>query len=111
MVAGEPFQWSEFGVLLLLVIGLVPMVVQYRRYRNRWFFTAYLLLTGAVSATNVEAFLLPALSNYVEHGLHLAAAFAYWMTAYKSASAVVDSSLEEALADMPLISHRVNRDG
>lgn len=98
MVIGETFQLYEGLLLLLLAAGLVPLTAQYARYRNRWFYSAYLCFTAAGIFTNVEAFVLPRLFNYMEHSTLLFASFLYWMSAARSADAVVDTDINDVLA-------------
>jgi hypothetical protein len=51
---------------IVALIGLVPIVLQYRS-RSKWFVVGYLLLVVATVATNVENLLLGDLLNYTEH--------------------------------------------
>lgn len=100
MAAVESLQLYEVGMLLLLLIGFVPMTVQYYRYENRWFYSAYILFLVAAVLTNAEAFYEAAILNYAEHLSMLAASFLFWMTAYQSAEAVVNADASDVLHEL-----------
>lgn len=99
MAVGEALQLYEVLVLFLLFAGCIPLTVQYIRSRNRWFYAAYLCFTAAGILTNLEAFAYPRLLNYLEHSALLAASALFWMSAQKSADAVVDADIRDVLAE------------
>lgn len=99
MSLGEPLQMYEVLMLLLLLIGAIPVTVQYLRYRCKWFYTAYLCFVGTAVLTNAEAFIAPVFLNYLEHVLLLIASFLFWATAYQSAESVVNADYRDVLAD------------
>lgn len=60
----------EIAALLVVLCGIVPLTVHYRR-RSKWFVLAYgFIVVGAV-ATNLEALFLEEFFNIVEHGVGL----------------------------------------
>jgi lipoprotein signal peptidase len=70
------------SALIVALLGVVPLVVHYRR-RSKWFVVAYgFIVVGAVS-TNAEDFLLGGAFNFLEHGVGLmAASIAFALAAY-----------------------------
>ncbi|AFK19787.1 hypothetical protein E6P09_01210 [Haloferax mediterranei ATCC 33500] len=58
----------EVTGLVVSLVGLIPVVTQYRD-ETKLFTAGYVLLVAGMVATNVEVFLLEPLFNFVEHGL------------------------------------------
>lgn len=62
---------GAFGVLevvglIVAVLGLLPVLSQYKA-ETKWFTAGYLLLVAGMVATNVEAVVLPVVLNFTEH--------------------------------------------
>ena len=72
------------------VIGIVPVVIQYRD-RSKWFAVGYVFLVIAALATNLEDLFLGTLLNGVEHGVGLmGAGIAFLVAAYVHRRRVID---------------------
>lgn len=72
----------EIAVATVALVGLVPVVVQYRE-RSKWFALGYGTLVAAALATNLEALFLGDVLNLVEHGVGLmGAGLAFFAAAY-----------------------------
>lgn len=56
----------EVMALFILIIGYIPIVMNFRQWRDRWIFGAYTALLIGTIATNLEAVVAPVLLNYVE---------------------------------------------
>lgn len=61
---------SEVVLPIVALIGLIPVVVQYRR-ESKWFAVGYMLLVVATVSTNLEALFLGDILNLAEHSLGL----------------------------------------
>lgn len=77
-----PFGTLEVVGLLVAVIGLVPVLSQYRE-ETRWFTMGYVLLVIGMIATNLEAVVLGDVLNLVEHGIGIGlAGLTFFLAAY-----------------------------
>ena len=61
---------SEIVLPIVALIGLVPVVIQYRK-ESKWFAVGYAFLIVATLSTNLEALFLGDVLNFVEHSLGL----------------------------------------
>ncbi|MFC7072598.1 hypothetical protein ACFQJ7_17300 [Halovenus rubra] len=61
-----PFAVLEFVGMVVSVLGLVPVLSQYKE-DTKWFTAGYLLLVVGILATNVEGVVLPVVLNMTEH--------------------------------------------
>ncbi|MBO4248440.1 hypothetical protein IL252_11500 [Halomicrobium sp. IBSBa] len=73
MVDISVFAPMEVVGLLVAVIGLIPVLTQYRE-ETRWFTAGYCLLVVGMVATNLEAVVLGEVLNFVEHGIGIGVA-------------------------------------
>ena len=74
---------------VIAAIGLVPIVLQYRK-RSRWFVLGYGLLVVATLATNLENLFLGTVLNYTEHVVGLmGSGIAFLAAAYLRRKAVI----------------------
>jgi len=91
---------------IVALIGLVPIVLQYRT-RSKWFVVGYVLLVVATLATNVENLFLGTLLNYTEHvvGL-LGSAVAFLVAGYIRRQRVLDENREQAGDEVDAVSDR-----
>jgi len=72
----------EIAVATVALVGIVPVVVQYRE-RSRWFALGYGMLVVAALSTNVESLFLGDVFNLAEHGVGLmGAGLAFFAAAY-----------------------------
>jgi hypothetical protein len=70
-----PFEYGEFILFLTLLFGYIPVIFTYKTYhQTRLFFIAYTALLFGITASNLEAFVLPFAFNLVEHGIGVALA-------------------------------------
>ncbi|WP_134668449.1 hypothetical protein [Halorussus marinus] len=77
--------------LIVSVIGLVPVVLQYRD-ESKWFTVGYLLLVVGMVATNLEAIVLGTVLDLVEHGVGVGAAgIAFLWAAYLRRNEVIET--------------------
>lgn len=60
------FTVLELVGLVVSLVGLIPVLSQYKR-KTKWFTAGYLLLVAGMVATNVEAVILPVTLNFTEH--------------------------------------------
>jgi hypothetical protein len=82
MVGIGPFGTLEVVGLLVAVIGLIPVLSQYRE-ETRWFTVGYVLLVVGMVATNLEAVVLGDVLNFVEHGVGIGVAgLTFFLAAY-----------------------------
>jgi len=72
----------EIAVATVALVGIVPVVVQYRE-RSRWFALGYGMLVVAALSTNIESLFLGDVFNFAEHGVGLmGAGLAFFAAAY-----------------------------
>lgn len=92
-----PFELYEVLLMALLLVGLIPVTLQYLAHRNRWFYSAYVAFCIGSVATVLEHVMLPDLLNLVEHtvGIMLSGLL-FWLTAMYSAEDVIDDRDEES---------------
>ncbi|WP_424004648.1 hypothetical protein ACOZ4I_08015 [Haloarcula salina] len=80
---------------IIALIGLVPVLLRYRR-SSRLFVVGYMLLIVATVVTNVENLFLPTVLNYIEHYFGLmGAGLAFLFAAYIRRKQVVGNDDEE----------------
>lgn len=75
-----PFSVLELTALIVSLVGLVPVLSQYRS-GTRLFTAGYLLLVAGMVATNVEAVVLPVVLNFTEHVVGIGLAGVVFMVA------------------------------
>ncbi len=90
------FELYEVLLLVLLLVGAGPITLQYREYRNRLFYSAYIMFLIGTVATVLEHVMFPTVFQVVEHvvGIMLSG-FLFWVTAMYSAEDVIDEHLRE----------------
>ncbi len=72
----------EVAVCIVALVGLIPVLTQYRE-KTRFFALGYVLLVISALATNLEAVVFPDALNVVEHGAGIAGAgIAFVVAAY-----------------------------
>lgn len=74
------FDPLEVAVCVIALIGLVPVLTQYRE-ETKYFALGYVLLVISAVATNLEAVVLPDVLNVVEHGAGIAGAGVVFLVA------------------------------
>ncbi|ACV47750.1 MULTISPECIES: hypothetical protein [Halomicrobium] len=68
MVQVWVFTPLELVGLIVALVGLIPVLSQYKE-ETKWFTAGYVLLVVGMVATNIEALLLGGVLNFVEHGI------------------------------------------
>lgn len=96
----ETFQVYEAFLAGLLLLSLFPVLLQYWRYRCRWFLSAYLCFTAGAIASVLEAFVFAQLFNLMEHVMFLAAGGFFWLTAERSAETVLDQDVQDVIDEV-----------
>jgi len=66
MVDIGPFSVLELVGVVVSLIGLLPVISQYKE-ETKWFTAGYLLLVVGMISTNLEAVVLPVTLNIGEH--------------------------------------------
>jgi len=91
---------------IVALIGLAPIVLQYRS-RSKWFVVGYALLVVATIATNVENIFLGTLLNYTEHvvGL-LGSAVAFLAAGYIRRQQVLEETREQGSEEVDAATDR-----
>jgi len=84
----------EIALATVALVGIVPVVVQYRE-RSKWFALGYGMLVAAALATNLEGLFLGDLLNFVEHGVGLmGAGLAFFAAAYVHRRKLLEREVE-----------------
>lgn len=96
----EAFQLYELFLLVLLLISLVPVTMQYRRYGCKWFLAAYVAFTVASIATVAESFVFGAVFNMIEHLSYMIAGILFLVTAGQSANDVTEATVRNVLREV-----------
>ena len=87
---------SEVVLPIVALIGLAPVVIQYRR-ESKWFAVGYLFLVVATLSTNLEALFLGDLLNLAEHSLGLmGSGIAFLAAGYMRREKVVGGEADES---------------
>lgn len=96
----EAFQLYELVLAVLLIISLVPVLLQYRRYRCKWLLGTYVAFTAASIATVAESFVFGTILNMVEHLAYMTAGILFLLTAERSANAVTQATIRDVLKEV-----------
>ena len=91
---------SEVVLPIVAMIGLVPVVLQYRR-ESKWFAVGYLFLIVATLSTNLEALFLGDVLNFAEHSLGLmGSGLAFLAAGYLRRKRILGEDNEDAGPDV-----------